>query len=127
MACPHHAYRWERVNAMTDSYTLVENLSALFEIQPDSIVSRSFFKGERFKAVLFGFDAGQELTEHTSTQAAVIQIVQGQATVTVGDEKHELGVGSWLHMQPHLKHSVRANTPLMMLLTMYSPDEVKTR
>lgn len=107
---------------MSEAYLLVENLPALFEIQPDSIVSRTFFKSERLKAILFGFDAGQELTEHTSSQAAVIQIVQGQATVTVGDDKHELGVGSWLHMQPHLKHSVHANSPLMMLLTMYSPD-----
>jgi quercetin dioxygenase-like cupin family protein len=107
---------------MTEDYSLVGNLPALFEIQPDSIVSRTFFKGERLKAVLFGFDAGQELTEHTSSQAVVIQIVQGQATVTVGGDKHELGVGSWLHMQPHLKHSVHANWPLMVLLTMYSPD-----
>lgn len=107
---------------MTEDYSLVGNLPALFEIQPDSIVSRTFFKGERLKAVLFGFDAGQELTEHTSSQAVVIQIIQGRATVTVGSDKHELGVGSWLHMQPHLKHSVHANSPLMVLLTMYSPD-----
>jgi quercetin dioxygenase-like cupin family protein len=108
---------------MNDSYRLVENLSALFEIQPDSIVSRTFFKGERLKSILFGFDAGQELTEHTSSQAAMIQIVQGQATVTVGDDKHELGVGCWLHMQPCVKHSVHANSPLMLLLTMYSSEK----
>ena len=107
---------------MNDNYMLVENLTALFEIQPDSIVSRTFFKGERLKSILFGFDAGQELTEHTSSQAAVIQIVQGQATVTVGDDKHQLGIGSWLHLQPRVKHSVHADTPLMLLLTMYSPE-----
>lgn len=122
MARSYHQYSRERVSGMTEDYSLVGNLPALFEIQPDSIVSRTFFKGERLKAVLFGFDVGQELTEHTSSQAVVIQIVQGQATVTVGSDKHELGVGSWLHMQPHLKHSVHANSPLMMLLTMYSPD-----
>lgn len=107
---------------MSDNYLLVENLPGLFEIQPDSIVSRTFFKGDRLKAILFGFDAGQELTEHTSSQAVVIQIIQGQATITVGDDKYELGVGSWLHLQPSFKHSVRANTPLMLLLTMYSPE-----
>lgn len=122
MARPHYAYQWKRVISMNDDYMLVENLPALFEIQPDSIVSRTFFKGDRLKSILFGFDAGQELTEHTSSQAAMIQIVQGQATVTVGEDKHELGVGSWLHLQPRVKHSVHANTPLMLLLTMYSPE-----
>ena len=108
---------------MADNYMLVDNLSSLFEIQPGSIVSRTFFKGERLKSLLFGFDAGQELTEHTSSQAAVIQIVQGQATVTVGEDKHELGVGSWLHLQPRVKHSVHADTPLMLLLTMYAAEK----
>ena len=122
MARPHHQFSRKFISSMSDSYLLVENLPALFEIQPDSIVSRTFFKSERLKAVLFGFDAGQELSEHTSSQAVVIQIVQGHATVTVGDDKHELGVGSWLHMQPHLKHSVHANSPVMLLLTMYSPE-----
>jgi quercetin dioxygenase-like cupin family protein len=107
---------------MSDSYQLFEDLSALFEIQPDSIVSRTFFKGGRLKAVLFGFGAGQELTEHTSSQAAVIQILQGQAAVTVGDDRYELGSGSWLHLQPNVKHSVHANSPVVMLLTMYSPE-----
>ncbi len=123
MACPHHAYQWECISSMNNDYMLVENLPALFEIKPDSIVSRTFFKGERLKSILFGFDAGQELTEHTSSQAAVIQIVQGQATVTVGEDKHELSVGSWLHLQPRVKHSVHANTPLMLLLTMYSSEK----
>ena len=122
MARPHHSYRRKCVSDMGDNYTLVENLPSLFEIQPDSIVSRTFFKGERLKALLFGFDARQELTEHTSSQSAIIQIVQGQATVTVGDDKYELSVGSWLHLEPRLKHSVRANTPVMLLLTMYSPE-----
>lgn len=122
MAREDHQYRRECVNDMADNYTLVENLPTLFEIQPDSVVSRTFFKGDQVKAILFGFDAGQELTEHTSSYAVVVQIVQGQATITVGEDRHELGVGSWLHMEARLKHSVRANTPLMMLLTMHKPD-----
>lgn len=122
MARPYHPYRRDSVKTMADSYKLVENLPALFEIQPGSIVSRTFFKNERLKSILFGFDAGQELTEHTSSQAAIIQILQGEATITVGSDTRELGFGSWLHLEPHLKHSVHAKTPLMLLLTLYSPE-----
>jgi quercetin dioxygenase-like cupin family protein len=106
---------------MERAYTLVEELPALLgPLQPQSIVSRTFFKGENLKALLFGFDAGQELSEHTSSQAAILQIVQGEATITVGEDRYELKAGSWLHMPPRLKHSVYAKTSLIMQLLLYA-------
>ena len=104
-------------------YTLIEKLEDLIEsIQPDSIVSRTFYKDEQIKGILFGFDTGQELSEHTSSQAAIIQIVQGEATLTLGEDRHELSAGSWIHMPPRLKHSVYAKTALVMLLLMLGTD-----
>lgn len=104
-------------------YLLIEDAAKLIEtITPDSIVSRTFFKGDRLKAILFGFDAGQELSEHTSSQAAIIQIVKGDAVVTLGEDRYELTAGSWIHMPPRLKHSIYARTPLHMLLTMYDAE-----
>ena len=105
------------------AYTLIADLAGLVEsIQPESIVSRTFYKDDHLKAILFGFDAGQELSEHTSSQAAIIQIVQGEATITLGDDRHELQAGAWLHMPPRLKHSIYAKTPLFMLLVMLGTD-----
>jgi quercetin dioxygenase-like cupin family protein len=107
---------------MTD-YTLIGDLAALVDaIQPESITSRTFYKDDTLKAILFGFDAGQELSEHTASVAAVIQIVQGEATVTLGDDQHELTAGAWVHMPPHLEHSITAKTPLLMLLLMFGTN-----
>jgi quercetin dioxygenase-like cupin family protein len=101
-------------------YALIPDIEGLIEvIQPDSIVSRTFYRDSLLKAILFGFDVGQELSEHTSSQAAVIQIVKGEATVTLGGDQHELTAGAWLHMPPRLKHSIYAKTPLIMLLLMF--------
>lgn len=108
---------------MEAAYTLVEDLAGLIDaIQPESIVSRTFYSGERAKAVVFGFDAGQELSEHTSSQSVIVQIVQGEATVTLGEDRHELKAGAWLHLPPHLKHSIYARTPLIMLLLMLGKE-----
>lgn len=108
---------------MTDEYTLYEDLGNLVDsIQSDSIVSRTFYKDDQLRAILFGFDAGQELSEHTSSQTAVIQIIQGEATITLGDDKHELSAGCWINMRPRLKHSVHANTPLKLLLLMLDSE-----
>jgi|GEM_PF-4468367 len=40
-----------------DTYTLIPNLEELVDIiQPDSIISRTFYKSDGLKAILFGFD-----------------------------------------------------------------------
>jgi len=112
-----------KANVMASDYILVDNLVTLLgTIEPDSIVSRTFFKGDRLKAILFGFDSGQELSEHTASQAAIIQIVQGEASITVDEDRHELGAGSWLLLPPRLKHSVYAKTPLIMLLLLHDAE-----
>ena len=104
-------------------YQLVADTKALIEsIPPDSIVSRTFHKDEHLRAIVFGFDRGQELSEHTSAYAAIIQIISGEASVTAGGDRHELQAGSWLYMTPKLKHSGVAKTPLVMLLTMFGGE-----
>lgn len=105
------------------NYTHITDLTALVEIQPDSIVSRTFYKGATFKGVLFGFDAGQALSEHTSTYAATIQVLQGEATVTLDGESITLTPGGWVEMAPRLPHSVYAKTPLILLLLMVNANE----
>ena len=100
-----------------NGHTLIPNLPDLIEsIQPDSIISRTFYKDDQVTAVLFAFDAGQELSEHTASQSAIIHILRGEATITLGDETHEVGPDAWLHMPPRETHSVSARTPLIMLL-----------
>src|SRR3954447_22218449 len=72
-----------RNNPMETPYLLIENLAGLIDtIKPNSIISRTFYKDDHLKAILFGFDTGQELSEHTASQAAIIQILQGEAAVT---------------------------------------------
>lgn len=88
------------------------------EIQPDSIISRVFLKNDQVNMTIFGFDAGQELTEHTASKAAILQILRGEATITLGDETIAAKPNSWIYMPPNLPHSITANTPVVMLLTL---------
>jgi len=95
------------------------DLAALVgEIQPDSIVSRSVHTDELVKVTLFGFAAGQELSEHTASKPAMLQVLAGEGTFGLGDQRFEVGPGSFAHMPPHLPHTVTARTPLVLLLTM---------
>jgi hypothetical protein len=51
---------------MSLDYSYIASLiEQVKDIPPDSIVSRTFYSDEQMKAILFGFAAGQELSEHT--------------------------------------------------------------
>ena len=102
---------------MDDAYKYFENLaSELSEIPPDSIVSRTLYEDDQHKAILFGFAAGQELSEHTASQTALLYFIQGQAKLTLGEDESKAVTGTWVRMAPRLPHSVQAETQLVMLL-----------
>ncbi len=100
-------------------FTFFESIDGLIAGFPtDSIVSRTIVNNDKFTATVFGFDAGQELTEHTSTKAAIIHILKGEATLTLGEARYEVKAGAWASMTPNLKHSLFAHTQVVMLLLM---------
>lgn len=106
-------------SAVETPYFRVADLSALVsEIAPDSIVSRTFYSDSSVKAIIFGFAAGQELSEHTSARPAIMHFLHGEARITLGDDVSHASPGTWVAMQPNLPHSVFAETPVVMMLTM---------
>jgi quercetin dioxygenase-like cupin family protein len=97
--------------------TYVANLNEkLPELPADSIVSRTLYGDEQVKAVLFSFAAGQELSEHTASTPAILHILQGQASLTLGGETHAASAGTWVRMPARLPHALVAQTPVVMLL-----------
>jgi quercetin dioxygenase-like cupin family protein len=88
------------------------------EVEPpaDGTLSRTLYVDDRLKVVLFGFAAGQELSEHTAATPAIMHFLRGEADVTLGKEVVAAQAGSWIHMTPQLPHSIRARTPVVMLL-----------
>lgn len=102
---------------MSENYFFTENLTALInEIPSDSIVSRTFYEADRLKAILFGFAAGQELSEHTAARPAVLHFLAGEADLTLGENSMSVQSGSWSYMPPNLSHSIVAKTEVIMLL-----------
>ncbi len=101
-------------------FHVADLLAQLPEIPPDSIVSRTFYSDQSMKAILFGFAAGQELSEHTAARPAILHFLQGQARLTLGDYATSAGPGAWVHMPPNLPHSIYAETVVVMLLYLVS-------
>jgi quercetin dioxygenase-like cupin family protein len=101
---------------MSDSCLKIVNLAQAVEPPADGIISRTIYNDDSIKAVAFGFGAGQELSEHTASTAAVMHFLRGEAEVTLCAERSHAHEGTWIHMPPSLPHSIVAATPVVMLL-----------
>jgi quercetin dioxygenase-like cupin family protein len=98
-------------------YKYLGNLiDEMTEIPGDSIVSKTIYQDDSLKAILFGFAEGQELSEHTASMPAVIQIISGECRLTLGSDVKEAQAGTWVHMEARLPHSLYAKSPVVMLL-----------
>jgi quercetin dioxygenase-like cupin family protein len=93
------------------------------QFAPNGIVSRTLMKTATARVVLFGFAEGQELSEHTSTQHALIQILSGECEFSLAGKPHILKTGDLLYMPPNLPHAVKATKEFSMLLTLFKPEQ----
>lgn len=100
------------------NYSVIESLTKAIEIPKDGTLSRTIHRDDHLKIVLFGFSGGQELSQHTASVPAIIEIVQGEVRLTLDGDEKELSAGSWVFMQANVPHAVYAKTDVVMLLTM---------
>lgn len=103
----------------TPPYIIASDVLADLPIAPpNGILSRTVIKAPHMRVVEFAFDKGQELTEHTSAYPALLQFIEGQATLVLGGDTVSVHPGTWVYMEPNLPHSVLAITPLVMVLVL---------
>ena len=96
-----------------------QQLSEMTDYQQGSIVSRTLLQNESGTLTVFSFDEGQALSEHTVPFNAFIQILDGQAEITIGDKPCLVNAGEIVLMPGGISHKVRAIKRFKMLLTMF--------
>jgi quercetin dioxygenase-like cupin family protein len=101
-----------------ESKPSVINLAAMTQFASAGIVSKSIHSDKQIRLVLFAFDRGQLLSEHTAAVPAILHILEGRAELTLDDETIEAEPGTLVHIPAHLPHSVRARDKVVMLLSL---------
>ena len=100
---------------MPESPPIVD-LRAPVETPEDGIVSRAIYSDDDVRVVHFSFAPGQQLSDHTAPWPVTLEVVDGEATITLADDTVEARAGTWIHMPASMSHSVVAKTPLVLLL-----------
>ena len=94
------------------------DLAGLVEYAAGSVVSRTLAESRVGTITAFAFDAGQGLSEHSAPYAAYVQILDGEAELTIGSKTITATAGQVVVMPADIPHSVRATQRFKMLLTM---------
>jgi quercetin dioxygenase-like cupin family protein len=83
-----------------------------------SVVSKTLLNSAAGTITLFSFDAGQGLSEHTAPFDAVVNILDGEAKITIGGRPNLVSKGDMLIMPANVTHALLAEKPFKMLLVM---------
>jgi quercetin dioxygenase-like cupin family protein len=96
----------------------VSRVVDLVSYQDGAVISRIIVKREAGNVTLFAFDTGQELSEHTAPYDALVQVLDGEAAITVAGRPYRVRAGEMILMPAHQPHALKAVSRFKMLLTM---------
>ncbi len=93
-------------------------LEGIVDYQDDTIISKELVKHTTGSITAFALDAGQGISEHVVPYDAFLQVVDGEAIVTIDGETTNVRKGEMIIMPADKYHSVKADVRFKMLLTM---------
>jgi quercetin dioxygenase-like cupin family protein len=96
----------------------VEALASLASYQDGTVVSRTLVNSPAGTVTLFAFAEGEGLSEHTAPFDALLQVLEGEAEVSVSGRGSTVREGEAIILPAGKPHSVKASKRFKMLLTM---------
>jgi quercetin dioxygenase-like cupin family protein len=106
---------------MEDNMELIGNALTLGELvayNEGSVVSKTLIDKKIGTVTMFSFDAGQGLSEHTAPFDAFVQVVDGEAEVTINGQPQTVAAGQIIIMPANIPHELKAIKAFKMLLVM---------
>jgi quercetin dioxygenase-like cupin family protein len=94
------------------------NLAAMVDYQTGSVVSRTIIDRDAGTVTLFAFDKGQGLSEHMAPFDALVNIIDGEAVITIDGKPINLKTGEATIMPANHPHALRAEVNFKMMLVM---------
>jgi quercetin dioxygenase-like cupin family protein len=96
----------------------VTKTADLVEYQTGSVVSKQLIAKPTGNVTVFAFDKGEGLSEHTAPFDALVQIVEGSATITISHVDYPMKAGEMIIMPANEPHAVKADEKFKMMLVM---------
>lgn len=92
--------------------------ASLVEYQEGAVVSRTLVKKDQGTVTLFAFDKGEGLSEHSAPYDALVQILDGEAEITISGKPIRATAGQLVIMPANEPHALQAVERYKMMLIM---------
>jgi quercetin dioxygenase-like cupin family protein len=96
----------------------VAQLKEMILYQEGSVVSKEIIRKPTGTVTIFAFAEGQGLSEHTAPFDALVQVLDGEAEISIAGEPHRLREGEMIVMPANKPHALKAVKPFKMMLVM---------
>jgi quercetin dioxygenase-like cupin family protein len=103
-------------------FTFVDNAASMAQFEDGRVKPVSVLKATGANVVVFAFDAGAVLREHTALQPVLLQALEGSLTVEIAGQSFVIGPGDLFHIEPHVPHSVSTQEQSRLQLTVLMID-----
>jgi quercetin dioxygenase-like cupin family protein len=88
------------------------------EYPESGVLSKILFKDSAASNTLFCLASGTEISEHTATRNAIVQVLAGSGILTLNGKEIPLEPGVLVFMPAHAPHALQAAANLAFLLTL---------
>jgi quercetin dioxygenase-like cupin family protein len=88
------------------------------EYPTEGVLSKVLLKDNNCQYTLFCMAADTNISEHTSTRNAVINVIEGRGILTLEGEDIQLEPGIFVFMKANAPHALKAEQNLAFLLTL---------
>jgi len=90
----------------------------LAEYGNGAVVSRTIVEKKTGTVTIFSFDRGQGLSEHTAPFDALVEILDGEAEITISGKPRSVKAGELIIMPANEPHALKAVKKFKMMLVM---------
>lgn len=106
------------VNIMKNiEFSQALTLKELISYQQGQVISMTIAQIPKVNITLFSLDEGEGISTHTTSGDAMVQILDGEAEITIGDTTLTVKEGETVIMPSDIPHSLEARKRFKMLLT----------
>lgn len=98
------------------------NLKDKINYSESGILSSVLWKNDICQYTLFCLAQGTDISEHTSSRNATVQVLEGTGILTLNGEDIPLEPGIFIVMAANAPHALKAESNLAFLLTLSTPE-----
>lgn len=97
-----------------------KNLKQMIEYPKEGVLSKEIIRDKKLNVTLFCMAKNTEISEHTSTRAGTVYVIEGKGIFNLEGKDIEMKDGILIQMNENAVHSLKAKENTSFLLSLFN-------